>query len=103
MDIQEKLSLFAALYRVDEYPEVGMWYLYITIFGLCIVVYQLGFAKKLPLLKNIVLYAMMAFGCTILCFLGVFLPMAEGLMLTVVILGIYKLRLRSSKRKAQAR
>ena len=70
MDIQERLSFFAALYRVDENPQAGMWYLYLTIFGLCIVVYQLGFAKKLPLLKNIVIYAIMALGCTILCFFG---------------------------------
>lgn len=103
MDIQERLSFFAALYRVDENPEAGMWYLYLTIFGLCIVVYQLGFSKKLPLLKNIVIYTIMAFGCTILCFLGVFLPMAEGLIIAVIVLSIYKLRLRSAKREEQAK
>ena len=101
MDIQERLSFFAALYRVDENPEVGMWYLYLTIFALCIVVYQLGFAKKLPLLKNIVVYAIMAFGCTILCFLGVFLPMAEGLIIAAIVLGIYRLRVRNVKREEQ--
>lgn len=103
MDIQERLSFFAALYRVDENPEAGMWYLYLTIFGLCIVVYQLGFSKKLPLLKNIVIYTIMAIGCTILCFLGVFLPMAEGLIIAVIVLSIYKLRLRSAKREDQAK
>lgn len=102
MDIQEQLSFFAALYRVDIHPEVGMWYLYLTIFGLCIIVYQLGFAKKLPLLKNIVIYASMAFGCTIFCFLGVFLPMTEGLVLAALLLSVYKLRLRYSKREKQS-
>ncbi len=97
MDIQERLSFFAALYRVDENPQAGMWYLYLTIFGLCIVVYQLGFAKKLPLLKNIVIYAIMALGCTILCFMGVFLPMAEGLIIAVLVLAIYRLRLRNAR------
>lgn len=97
MDIQERLSFFAALYRVDKYPEVGMWYLYLTIFGLCIVVYQLGFAKKLPLLKNIVIYTIMALGCTILCFLGVFLPIAEGLFIAVIVLAIYRLRVRNAR------
>lgn len=102
MDIQERLSFFAALYRVDENPQAGMWYLYLTIFGLCIVVYQLGFAKKLPLLKNIVIYVIMALGCTILCFFGVFLPMAEGLIIAVIVLAIYKLRLRNIKKEEQA-
>jgi hypothetical protein len=102
MDIQERLSFFAALYRVDENPQAGMWYLYVTIFGLCIVVYQLGFAKKLPLLKNLVIYAIMAFGSTMLCFLGVFLPMAEGLIIASIVLGIYRLRLRNAKREEQA-
>lgn len=99
MNIQERLSFFAALYRVDENPEAGMWYLYLTIFGLCILVYQLGFAKKLPLLKNIVVYTVMAFGCTMLCFLGVFLPMAEGLVIAAIVLGIYRLRLKQSKKE----
>ena len=81
MDIQERLSFFAALYQVDENPEAGMWYLYLTIFGLCIVVYQLGFAKKLPLLKNIVIYAIMAFGCTILCFFADFFLWQRDLLL----------------------
>lgn len=102
MDIQERLSFFAALYRVDENPQAGMWYLYLTILGLCIVVYQLGFAKKLPLLKNIVIYAIMALGCTILCFFGVFLPMTEGLIIAVFILAVYRLRLRNIKKEEQA-
>lgn len=102
MDIQERLSFFAALYRVDENPEAGMWYLYLTIFGLCILVYQLGFAKKLPLLKNIVIYTVMAVGCTMLCFLGVFLPMAEGLVIAAVVLGIYRMRLKQSKKEERA-
>ena len=102
MEIHERLSFFAALYRVDENPQAGMWYLYLTILGLCIIVYQLGFAKKLPLLKNLIIYVIMALGCTILCFLGVFLPMAEGLMIAIFVLGIYRLRLRNAKKEEQA-
>ncbi|WP_110929290.1 YlaH-like family protein [Bacillus massiliglaciei] len=101
MGIQERLSFFAALFRVDENPEAGMWYLYITVFVLCIIVYQLGFAKKLPLLKNVVIYAVMAFGCTFLCFLAVFLPMAEALLIAAAVLGIYRLRLRQSKKEGR--
>lgn len=102
MGIHERLSFFAALYQVDENPQAGMWYLYLTIFGLCIIVYQLGFAKKLPLLKNLIIYVIMALGCTVLCFLGVFLPMAEGLIIAIFVLAIYRLRLRNAKKEEQA-
>lgn len=98
VDVQERFSFFAALYRVDENPEAGMWYLYLTIFGLCIVVYLLGFSRKLPLLKNVIIYTVMALGCTILCLLAVFLPMAESLIIAAIVLAIYKLRLRRAKR-----
>ncbi|MBA9025009.1 MULTISPECIES: YlaH-like family protein [Bacillaceae] len=101
MDIQERLSFFASLYRVDENPEAGMWYLYLTIFALCVVVYQLGFAKKLPLLKNVVIYAIMALGCTVLSFLAVFLPMGEALVIAAFVLGIYKYRLHNSRTEKQ--
>ena len=102
MDIQERLSFFAALYRVDENPEAGMWYLYLTIFGLCIVVYQLGFAKKLPLLKNIVIYAIMALGCTILCFFASISSYGRGTYYCGYCTSIYRLRLRNIKREEQA-
>ncbi|MFE4811077.1 YlaH-like family protein [Peribacillus simplex] len=102
MDIQERLSFFAALYRVDENPEAGMWYLYLTVFGLCILVYQLGFAKKLPLLKNVVIYLVMALGCTLLSFFAVFLPMGEALVIASLVLGIYRIRLHNSRKEEQA-
>ncbi|WP_258833293.1 YlaH-like family protein [Peribacillus frigoritolerans] len=102
MDIQERLSFFAALYRVDENPEAGMWYLYLTVFGLCILVYQLGFAKKLPLLKNVVIYMVMALGCTLLSFFAVFLPMGEALVIASLVLGIYRIRLHNSRKEEQA-
>ncbi|MEP9406128.1 YlaH-like family protein [Peribacillus frigoritolerans] len=102
MDIQERLSFFAALYRVDENPEAGMWYLYLTVFGLCILVYQLGFAKKLPLLKNVIIYVVMALGCTLLSFFAVFLPMGEALIIASLVLGIYRIRLHNSRKEEQA-
>jgi hypothetical protein len=102
LDIQERLSFFAALYRVDENPEAGMWYLYLTVFGLCILVYQLGFAKKLPLLKNLVIYVVMALGCTLLSFFAVFLPMGEALVIASLVLGIYRIRLHNSRKEEQA-
>jgi hypothetical protein len=76
-----------------------MWLLYFTILGLSVLVYKLGFAKKLPLLKSVVIYLFLAFGCTILTFLGIFLPVAEGLVVAALVLIIYKIRLYQAKKQ----
>mgnify|MGYP005828194035 CR=1 FL=1 len=97
MDISQRLTFFAALFKVDENPDLGMWMLYLTILLLSVIVYKLGFAKKLPLGKSILIYLFLGLGCTFLSFLGIFLPIAEGLVVAALILIIYKLRLRSHK------
>jgi hypothetical protein len=101
MDVSQRLSFFAALFRVDENPTVGMWMLYLTIGALSILVYKLGFAQKLPLLKSVIIYAFLLLGSTVLTFLAIFLPITEGLVVAALILIIYKLRLRQHK-KAEA-
>ncbi|ENQ3079435.1 TPA: YlaH-like family protein [Bacillus pseudomycoides] len=93
----ERMSFFARLYNVDTNPEVGMWLLYGTIIIFSIIVYNLGFSRKLSLLKNVVIYTVLVLGCTILTFFAVFLPVGEGLVVAIIILGIYKLRLRQAK------
>lgn len=98
MDITERLTFFAALYKVHENPTVGMWLLYITIILLSVIVFKLGFARKLPLIKNIVIYTFLILGCTILTFFAVFLPIAEGLIVAAFILVIYKIRLNREKK-----
>ncbi|GIN83850.1 putative membrane protein YlaH [Heyndrickxia sporothermodurans] len=99
INVQEHLSFFAGLYRVDQHPKVGMWMLYITIVALCILVFKLGFAQKLPLLKTAIIYLFLAFGCTILTFLGIFLPIAEGLVVASLILIVYKIRRHNYKKE----
>ncbi len=47
-EVSERLSFFAALYQVDEHPLAGMWLLYGTIVVLSMIVFKLGFAKRLP-------------------------------------------------------
>ncbi|ACJ34241.1 YlaH-like family protein [Anoxybacillus flavithermus] len=94
MDVIGRLSFFASLYNVHEQPITGMWLLYATIVVLSIIVYRLGFARKLPILKNVVIYTLLVLGCTILTFFAVFLPVAEGLLVAAVVLIIYKWRLR---------
>ncbi|MDE3838373.1 hypothetical protein C0966_03100 [Bacillus methanolicus] len=99
MDVTERLSFFAALFKVNENPKTGMWMLYLTIVFLSIIVYKLGFAKKLPILKSFIIYLFLILGCTILTFLGAFLPVAEGLVVAALILIIYKIRLRQEKKQ----
>lgn len=98
MDVFERLSFFAALFKVNENPEQGMLWLYITITILSIIVYKLGFARKLPALQSVIIYIFLLLGCTILTFLGAFLPVAEGLVVAALILIIYKLRLHQQKK-----
>jgi hypothetical protein len=98
VNVAERLSFFPALYNVTEQPELGMWLLYLTIVALSILVYKLGFAKKLPLGKSIMIYIFLSAGCTVLTALGVFLPIAEGLVVAALILIIYKIRLHQSKK-----
>lgn len=95
----ERMSFFAKLYNVDTNPEIGMWLLYGTMILLSALVYNLGFARKLSLLKNIVVYVALALGCTVLTFLGVLLPVGEGLLVAAIVLGIYRLRLRQAKQQ----
>ncbi|MED0768448.1 YlaH-like family protein, partial [Bacillus atrophaeus] len=64
-EVSERLSFFAALYKVDEQPGTGMWLLYGTIFVLAVIVFKLGFAKRLPILKSAVVYLFLALGCTV--------------------------------------
>lgn len=96
--VNESLSFFAALYQVDVQPKVGMWMLFLTITGLSILVYKLGFAKKLPVAKSILIYLFLVLGCTFMTFLGIFLPVAEGLIVAAMILIIYKIRLHQQKK-----
>ncbi|MBS4207765.1 YlaH-like family protein [Bacillus sp. FJAT-50079] len=79
-------------------PVLSNWLLWITIMGLAILVYKLGFAKKLPLLKSAVIYLFLCVGCLFFTFLAIFLPIAEGLMVASLILIIYKIRLNREKK-----
>ncbi|MBF8417701.1 YlaH-like family protein [Heyndrickxia coagulans] len=96
--VHHQLSFFAALYKVDENPEPGMWLLYLTIVVLSVIVYRLGFARKLPVLKSAVIYVLLLMGCTLLTFFAIFLPVGESLCLAAMVLGAYKIRLYQHKK-----
>ncbi|TLS37680.1 YlaH-like family protein [Pseudalkalibacillus caeni] len=92
------LSTFAQLVGIYENPTMGFLLLYLIIVALSVVVYKLGFARKLPVLKSAVIYIVLAIGCLPLTFFGIGLPVAEGLLAAAVVLIIYKVRLHQSKK-----
>ncbi|MRG85544.1 YlaH-like family protein [Salinibacillus xinjiangensis] len=77
----------------------GFWYLYLTIVIFAAITYKLGFARKLPLLKSIVVYIFLALGCFILTFFSEGLPMLEVLVVSALVLGIYRYRLAQERKR----
>ncbi|TCT26924.1 YlaH-like protein [Melghiribacillus thermohalophilus] len=72
----------------------GVVILYFIILILAFITYKLGFARKLPPLKSLVVYVFLVIGCVILTIpLGMTLPIAEGLLVTSIVLSIYRFRL----------
>jgi hypothetical protein len=65
------------------------------------IVYKLGFAKKLPVLKSAVVYFVLVIGCYPLAIFAIRFPIVESLMITTVVLGIYKIRLHRAKKNGQ--
>lgn len=107
-DAQNDLSpiasyLFNGINLNDE-SEFGLAiraviFLYLITLALAVVTYKLGFAKKLPVLKSAVIYVVLALGCIMLTFLGLYLPIAEGLIVSSLILGIYRYRLHNERKE----
>lgn len=59
-----------------------------------IIAYNLGFARKLPLLKTIFVYILLFIGTFITALFSVLrMPITESLIIISLVLGIYRLRL----------
>lgn len=74
----------------------------LVIFALSALVFKLGFARELPLGKNIIIYTFLFIGCILLTFFSFFLPMIEGLIIAALILIVYKTRMWREKREQAA-
>ncbi|MCP8616076.1 YlaH-like family protein [Salirhabdus salicampi] len=79
--------------------ETGFWLLYLTIYIFSFITYKLGFARKLPLLKAFIIYMLLAIGCYVITIFAILLPMAEVLVISAVVLGIYRYRLHTERSK----
>ncbi len=100
--VYENFSSVNAAGEVD-YTVPG-YITFVLVFVLSAIVFKLGFARELPLIKNIIIYAFLFVGCIMLTFFAFFLPMVEGLIVAALILIIYKSRMwrdKRDERKAQ--
>ncbi|KMK77346.1 hypothetical protein AB990_05860 [Alkalihalobacillus pseudalcaliphilus] len=68
---------------------------FVLIVALAILVFNLGFARKLPILKMVVIYILLIIGCFVLWFLEFLFgaPMIAVLIISALILGAYRYRL----------
>lgn len=89
------------LYQNMPSYEIAGYMLFLLVFILSAIVYKLGFAKKLKLSQNIVIYVFLFLGCILLTFFALYLPMVEGLIVAALILIVYKTRLWREKREEQ--
>lgn len=95
----EGLTSMAMLVGIDKNAVLGFFLLYLIVTVLTIIVFNLGFARKLPMLKTVIVYIVLVLGSFILTFFAIGLPIAEGLIVAAIVLGIYKIRLRQSKKE----
>ncbi|MBU9711266.1 YlaH-like family protein [Evansella tamaricis] len=72
--------------------------IYLIVNVLTIVVFNLGFARKLPILKLVVVYTVMFIGNLFITLLALTLPIVESLVVAAIVLWVYKLQLRRHKK-----
>ncbi|WP_163970786.1 YlaH-like family protein [Oceanobacillus halotolerans] len=74
-----------------------IFYILNIIFG--IIAFKLGFARKLPIAKTVIVYILLAIGMYIITIFSIFkMPMTESLIIISVIMGIYRLRLHQQRK-----
>jgi hypothetical protein len=97
---QFQFTKFASFLLNNEYTaHYASLILYLVIVVLSIIVYKLGFARKLPPLKALVIYVFLLFGDIILTFFAYQQPIVGVLVVSAVFLSIYKIRLKMSQKK----
>ncbi|MEK4698737.1 YlaH-like family protein [Solibacillus sp. FSL R7-0668] len=100
MDVMNRMSgITRYLYENLPNYDIAGYVTFVLVFLLSALVYKLGFAKKLPIRKNVIIYTFLFIGCIVLTFLALFLPMIEGLIISALILIVYKSRLWREKRE----
>ncbi|MBD1371287.1 hypothetical protein IC620_02830 [Hazenella sp. IB182357] len=79
--------------------ELPYQVVYLIIVILASIVYKLAFARKLPLLKSIMVYIFLAIGCVILfVFHYMGFPIMVAMLLTIIMVVVTRVRLSFVKR-----
>lgn len=76
---------------------------YIVLIILAVIVFKLGFARQLPLLKSIIVYILLVIGSFVLWLMEFAFgaPMIAVLAISAVFLGAYRYRLHLHRKKEQ--
>lgn len=87
-------------FLLEHYYDYTFSILYVSNLILVFIAYKLGFARKIPLLKSIIVYILLALGTVLLALFGGIaeLPITESLVIIVLVLGIYRLRLHRERK-----
>ena len=99
--LEDLTGISRFIYENAPNYTVAGYIVFFSVFILCAIVYQLGFARKLNLLQNLVVYICLFIGCIFLTFFALSLPMMEGLLVAALFLVIYKIRLSREKNEEQ--
>lgn len=92
-------DFFESIEFIKNINQGLFWTFYILNVIFSITAYKLGFARKLPLLKSIVVYIMLAIGTFILTIFSILkYPMTETLIIVSLVLGIYRFRLHQDRK-----
>ncbi|MGM8364267.1 YlaH-like family protein [Virgibacillus sp. W0181] len=76
------------------------WIFYLMNLILAIIAYELGFARKLPIIKTVIVYILLALGNYILTVFSLLqFPITETLILISIVLGIYRFRLYQQRKR----
>lgn len=97
----EGLRSIALLVGIDENPVLGFFLLYLIVTVLSVIVFKLGFARKIPIFQTIIVYLCLIIGSVILAIFAIGLPIAEGLLISAIVLGIYRFRLHQTRKETK--
>lgn len=79
--------------------QAAVYIYWVILIALSILVYNLGFAKKLKVWQNAIIYTSLAVGSLLLLILSYQLPVVESLIVAALVLGTYKFRLRKHQKE----
>lgn len=90
-------------YIVNNYgTDHIFWIIYILNFIFAVIAYELGFARKLPLLKTVIVYILLLIGNYIITIFSILqFPITETLIIISVVLAIYRLRMYYQRKRGK--